>query len=111
MKNFENDFNDWLEKEHYYTINRFIDHEEGIDTYIASLKELPLSMQWGVYVDFFMGKDIYLYAIPLSENDVRIHIEDNKQSYSYMFDDFNLLDEARKAALEKAIEIYNSLDQ
>lgn len=67
----------------------------------ASFKNNPFSMQWGVYVDFFDEKsvdiDVFfeneLYRI-LTINNGEGGLKEHRH-------------EARKAALEKAIEIYN----
>lgn len=108
---FKNDFNTWLEENHYYTINRFIDHDQGVDIYIASFEELPFSFQWGVIVDFFNEKGIDI-GVSISRKKKGIH-------YSYFItfeNDFRMsiplktINESRKAAYEKAKEIYEQLN-
>jgi len=68
---------------------------------------LPLSMQYGVYVDFFDSVKI------------RIHTDDlyKQRVYLYFFtvndfmskNDYNTRQEARIKAIEKANEIYNNI--
>lgn len=116
MKNFENDFNSWLEKNHYYTINRFLDHEKDEDTYIGSFRNFPLSLQWGVIVDFFNENGIYIsimFELHEDKNGWPLVMIENYFAWvnEELLTPYNTMDEARKAAYEKAKEIYEQLTQ
>ncbi len=107
MGRFEKDFEAWLVKNEICVII-FSDGE-----YTVLFDHNPLSMQWGVYVDFFDENGIYItdgsgrftlsdryYYWALEVHGERGQMEDNTTSKNRQ--------EARKTALEKAIEIYNS---
>jgi len=104
MKNFEKDF------EHYYNTRKW-DIQPHVT--ITGFKDGPFSMQWGVYVDFFDGHDIKIQIEPdqperYKEGDAFIwYVMIAANIYS---DDKEYINrqEARKAALEKAIEIYET---
>lgn len=103
MKNFENDIRDYYEKEYGEDYHIF---------YACSWEEIPFSFQWGVYVDFFDANGILIEDLSNWDGEEKYFdwcIRTDKLYESEM--DWYNRQEARKAALEKAIEIYNSLDQ
>lgn len=67
---------------------------------VGDFYNLPLSMQWGVYVDFFDSVNIITPVISQGWECFYTTWRGNMQQ-------FKTRAEARKAAIEKACEIYN----
>ena len=92
-------FRNYLEKQ---TIeNKLVSY--GYDIFY----QLPQSMQYGVYVDFFDSVSLNIYVKPLSNKKWSVYIDD----YGVHIVDYYLVkdtrQEAREEAIEKANEIYN----
>lgn len=108
MRNFEKDFREWYLKSglHYDTLTVFDEAK------ISQFKNLPFSSQWGVRVDFF------------DEHDILIEIESGwcgeQKEFRWSIRTEKIFrcdtccterQESRKAAFEKAKEIYEQLNQ
>ena len=106
MERFEKDFKEWF----YRAVPTV-----GYDIFIH--RTTPFSMQWGVYIDFFVKKDLMIevpfywganyWKIEISEREIEEGEDYFIAKLIYEEEDFESLNEAREAALEKAIEIYN----
>ncbi len=88
------DFNEWYKKKQY-------------DRLILGWIELPPSMQWGVYVDFFDSRRILISTSALTLSETYIFDIGINRNVEYWGDNFKTMNEARTAAIEKANEIYN----
>ena len=66
--------------------------------------ECHLSMQYGVYVDFFDSVGLRIGVSPVFENDFWVYL--NNEEINDI--DFKTRPEARTAAIKKANEIYNA---
>jgi hypothetical protein len=90
------DFEKWYELNYEAIGLRSIDDE----FYLAGFYELPETMQYGVYVDFFDSVEIYMEII-----------KDGVYFESFVNDEWlntpKTRSEARTAAIEKANELYN----
>lgn len=85
-----------------YLINKVY----NFDTYDMFYR-LPASMQYGAYVDFFDGVEIYINDYKTLE-EFRFIIKLNKlHSKVYLSLDYKTRQETRVGAIEKADEIYN----
>jgi len=95
------DFDNWYEL-HYEAIGlRSIDDE----FYIDGFYELPESMQYGIYVDFFDSVGLFPNIMPLiNDNNERVFQSYQDENHIQTFDTRL---EARAAAIQKANEIYN----
>lgn len=100
-----------------------IEHDSDFDLYpknmlVENFSRHPFSMQWGVYVDFFNSRDIkismqwiedeycYEVAVPSKNIDEEIYIISD---WWIKAEEYNKdLSTCRKAAIEKANQIYNS---
>ena len=73
---------------------------------------LPLSMQWGVYVDFFAENEIYIeitFNKPTKLELMKWWVDINGFEVTDNYEDeFDTLNEARLIAVKHANEIYNS---
>jgi hypothetical protein len=104
---FDRDFKDWFDRTH-----------EKLHVKDAMLWcELTESMQWGVYIDFFLCKNILVetpfywganyWKVEISKRNIEEGEDYFLSRLIYEQEDFESLNEARESALEKAIEIYN----
>lgn len=104
MNKFKKDFNLWFYRE--YSSSPLWDMWQA--------NEVPLQMQWGVYVDFFeknkLSLDVGLHTVHINEKpDIAYaiysisHVE-KELAFGRHFTNH---DEARKEALKKATQIYN----
>jgi hypothetical protein len=95
------DFDNWYEL-HYEAIGlKSIDDE----FYIDGFYELPESMQYGIYVDFFDSVGLFPNIMPLiNDNNERVFQSYQDENHIQTFDTRL---EARAAAIQKANEIYN----
>lgn len=91
------DFEDWL---NYELIKIAI--FEVVDFY-----ELPLSMQWGVYVDFFDSNEIKVEVSREVKDILRggVYYVSNGNDYIGAWE---TLDEARRAAIKDANRFFNN---
>jgi len=84
-------------------------HKNGLHkTNVAYFKTLPLSMQYGVYVDFFDSVDIDICIYFGDGGGYEVNIYAKKY---YALDRNTTRQEAREQAIEKANEIYNVLNK
>ena len=73
---------------------------------LPNLMAFPTSMQYGVYVDFFLSKKMYLYIKPLEDLfSIYIDWQGHHILTDYIHDE--TLTKSRTKAIEKANEIYN----
>ena len=79
-------------------------------------KELPLSMQFGVYVDFFESKGIVVDIDPMLNHDEEKYTEivcfltniiELGKTPKFETDSYDTIEEAREQAILKANSIYN----
>jgi len=91
------DFEEW------YRINNYPNKFHAILHFDA----LQLSMQWGVYQDFFDSVKMQIYIKPTADERWSVYIDFFGHCIltDYIYCDTR--QEARKAAIEKANEIYN----
>jgi len=97
------DFEKWFDRNGDYFNYPIIEvYQEEIDLGIAYYT-FPLSMQYGVYVDFFESEDIRINIH--SEIDyIQTYVNDNDLGNHFQF-----IKEARIEAIKTANEIYNKL--
>lgn len=80
----------------YYVIN---------ETYGCSFYNLTFSMQYGVYVDFFIMYNIFISSIPLTIDVNRPFVSSlNKE---YRFKDVDTIKEAQLLTIRKSNDIFN----
>ena len=80
-------------------------------TYVDFFYYLPISMQYGVYVDFFLENTsyyVYIKEVPLGKR-FSIYIDDLGHHLLTEYIKFDDLDEARDEAIKQANELYNEL--
>ena len=92
------DFEKWLCKEHNYT------DDEGIP-YANDFYELPNSMQYGVYVDYFDSVGIIIEITTDHKKIPTFWVDINNKQVDDI--ELNTRQESRTKAIEKANEIYN----
>jgi hypothetical protein len=106
MKNFEKDFKKWLLDDFFAKGKKpSISHKLNA----LSFKNISASMQWGVYVDFFDSVGVYLEDIYLFQRQGFISYVHDIPTLEEDDNLYKTRHEARKAALEKAMEIYEKL--
>lgn len=76
---------------------------------VNKFKDLTDSMKYGVYVDFFDLKGIYISTGGLVLSKTYISELSIKENIEFSFDGFKTRQEARIAAIEKANELYNNI--
>jgi hypothetical protein len=106
----EEDFEKWLKKLFKHeTERKFADVFMILDLQGYDFDDIPQSMQYGVYEDFFdsVGSYISVSGLILSKTYIcDISVISNVEHY---YDGFLTRAEARSKAIEKANEIYNKL--
>lgn len=101
------DFVKWFGEDDDYNM----DLESNLSGYnpVTGFKDLPFSMQFGVYVDFFDSVGIEISITPKgSEWD--FNITDGRLKGHLLFSEYDFSStrhEARQKAIDKANEIYN----
>lgn len=104
------EFEKWL----FTKINRniFTAKDYGSISIVDVWKQIPNSMQWGVYVDFFDSEEIFI-SIDFRGYGSKGFVYDT--TILNFFDGDNEISlmrlskhEAREAAIKKAVEIYNN---
>ncbi|MCG9970972.1 hypothetical protein [Christiangramia crocea] len=89
--------------------------KQDFDKHEVTFKDMPFSMQWGIYLDFFdsLDKDMYIALYPnyhcnkgLIGFTWGISCGYFPEEENYFGEDVSR-EEAQKACLEKANEIYN----
>ena len=103
------DFEKWVNQNHQKLIVRMGSEKTTTGTLIL-WDEFPLSLKWGVYVDFFDSVGI---KILIKNQDYQnwwfFHIKPVDIHETYIERSLrNTRSEARKSAIEKANEIYNN---
>lgn len=111
MKNFEQDFNEWLIKQPYAELNFGFPCIRVYNHY-TEYNRFPDNMLFGLYVDFFdsVGIRIDIDVDPperYEQGDRFDFYVYTKKSCSENENTFTTRSEARNAALEKAISIYS----
>jgi hypothetical protein len=118
MERFEKDFRQWYFKKHCKSNIKYEDlMPHHIEDVFGWFDGLCMSFKWGVYIDFFIEKDLMVevpfywganyWKIEISEREIEEGEDYFIAKLIYEEEDFESLNEAREAALEKAIEIYN----
>jgi ABC-type antimicrobial peptide transport system permease subunit len=101
------DFKKWYNLKNFKIL--YIFNEDGDKDYLNlnyedEFIEMPNSMQYGVYVDFFDSVDIEIRIDKVSIDSFYPTIDDVAYTFSYSLTSRL---EARTAAIEKANELYN----
>lgn len=113
MTKFEKDFRKYLKKQRLGITHEVGERQPNIVDLAKEFDKLPDSMKWGVYVDFFDSAGIRIDI----DVDAPERYEQGDWFDYYIYTKtstyenerpFTTRPEARKAALEKAIEIYNT---
>lgn len=88
---------------------------QNVDTKVLShvqFRHMPDNVQWGVYVDFFDSKEVKISVCWIEDSfwsEVQISQPSPFSDWVAKYEEeFKSLAEARKAAIEKANEIYNA---
>ncbi len=108
-------FEKWLRDLHLDSDKRRIDTDRTIDDgityapyYYENFVNLPESMQYGVYVDFFEANNIFIWV---EHNEIarlwHYWISTKPMSNDINCQSIYTLHEARTAAIEKANELFN----
>ena len=103
------EFEKWL---YQWLINNTELHKEPerIQGHIDEFHLNPFSMQWGVYLEFFDLKGICIelyFAGALNPFYFKVFNPEKRQYSSANYSGFLKMEEAQKAAIEKANEIFN----
>lgn len=109
MRDFDKDFKEWLIDKNHYGISWKPQHERH--PYLIGQEEyffqLPFSMQWGVYVDFFDEHGILIEIGKNIEPDILgdwwVLINTNEFGIDYI----KTRQEARQSSINKAKEMYS----